>query len=100
MLFRSVMSGNTKVSNSKYKQFFKVKAKMINFNDVENIIGHKAGGVCPFAINDGVEVYLDISLKNYKTVFPACGSSNSAIELSINELEDYSNFKSWIDVGQ
>lgn len=95
-----VMSGNTKVSNSKYKQFFKVKAKMINFNDVENIIGHKAGGVCPFAINDGVEVYLDISLKNYKTVFPACGSSNSAIELSINELEDYSNFKSWIDVGQ
>ena len=73
---------------------------MLSFDEAENLIGHKVGGVCPFAINDDVDVYLDVSLKNYETVFPACGSSNSAIELSIEELEKYSNFKEWIDVGQ
>lgn len=95
-----VVAGNIKVSNSKFKQQFQTKAKMLSFEDAENLIGHKVGGVCPFATNDGVEVYLDTSLKNYKTVFPACGSSNSAIELTIAELEKYSNCKEWIDVGQ
>jgi len=95
-----VVAGNIKISNSKFKQQFQTKAKMLSFEDAENLIGHKVGGVCPFATNDGVEVYLDTSLKNYKTVFPACGSSNSAIELTIAELEKYSNCKEWIDVGQ
>lgn len=95
-----VVAGNIKISNSKFKQQFQTKAKMLSFDEAENLIGHKVGGVCPFAINDGVDVYLDTSLKHYETVFPACGSSNSAIELSIAELEKYSNFKKWIDVGQ
>ena len=95
-----VVAGNIKISNSKFKQLFQTKAKMLTFEEAENLIGHKVGGVCPFAINDGVDVYLDISLKAYETVFPACGSNNSAIELSIPELEKYSNYKSWVDVGQ
>ena len=95
-----VVAGNIKISNSKFKQQFQTKAKMLSFEDAENLIGHKVGGVCPFVTNDGVEVYLDTSLKNYETVFPACGSSNSAIELTIAELEKYSNYKEWIDVGQ
>lgn len=95
-----VVAGNIKISNSKFKQQFQTKAKMLSFEEAENLIGHKVGGVCPFAINAGVETYLDTSLKNYETVFPACGSSNSAIELSIAELEKYSNCKEWIDVGQ
>ena len=95
-----VAAGDTKIDNAKYKAFFKAKAKMLSFDEAENLIGHKVGGVCPFAINEGVDVYLDISLKNYETVFPACGSSNSAIELSIDELEKYSNIKDWVDVGQ
>ena len=95
-----VVAGDVKISNSKFKQEFQTKAKMLSFDEAETLIGHKVGGVCPFAINDGVDVYLDVSLKNYETVFPACGSSNSAIELSIEELENYSNFKKWIDVGQ
>ena len=95
-----VVAGDVKISNSKFKQQFQTKAKMLTFEEAENLIGHKVGGVCPFAINDGVDVYLDVSLKAYKTVFPACGSSNSAIELTIEELEKYSNYKSWVDVGQ
>ena len=79
---------------------FHTKAKMIPFNDVEKIIGHAAGGVCPFGINDSIEVYLDESLKKYETVFPACGSSNSAIELTIKELEKTSQFIKWIDIGK
>ena len=71
---------------------------MIPFNDVENYIGHKAGGVCPFGIKDGVCVYLDISLKRFKTVYPACGSANSAIELTISELEKLSKSLGWVDV--
>ena len=93
-----VMAGDVKIDNSKYKQTFKTKAKMLSFDEAEPLIGHAVGGVCPFAINDGVKVYLDMSLKRFETVFPACGSSNSAIELSINELEKYSNYISWIDV--
>ena len=93
-----VCAGDAKVNNSKFKAVFETKAKMFAFEDVEAKIGHAVGGVCPFAVNDGVEVYLDESLKRFETVFPACGSSNSAIELTIAELEELSNFKKWIDV--
>ena len=94
-----VMTGDVKIDNSKYKAKFHTKAKMVPYDDVGQIVGHNAGGVCPFAINDGVKVYLDDSLKKYETVFPACGSSNSAIELTFNELEKYcQNFSGWIDV--
>ena len=94
-----VLAGDAKISNSKYKAFFHEKAHMLKFDEVEEIIGHPPGGVCPFAINDGIDVYLDESLKRFKTVFPACGSTNSAIELTIDELEKYSNYKEWIDVS-
>ena len=94
-----ILAGDAKISNSKYKAFFHEKAHMLKFDEVESIIGHPPGGVCPFAINDGIDVYLDESLKRFKTVFPACGSTNSAIELTIEELEKYSNYK-WIDVGE
>lgn len=93
-----VAAGDAKIDNPKYKAFFGAKAKMLAFDEAEVLIGHAVGGVCPFAVNEGVEVYLDESLKRFETVFPACGSSNSAIELSLNELEEYSNFISWIDV--
>lgn len=95
-----VVAGDVKVSNSKFKSEFSTKAKMLTLEEVENLIGHKVGGVCPFAVNDGVRVFLDISLKEYDTVFPACGSGNSAIELTIEELEEYSNFERWVNVGQ
>ena len=91
-----VAAGDAKIDNSKYKAFFSAKAKMLAFEEAEELIGHAVGGVCPFAVNEGVEVYLD--LKRFETVFPACGSSNSAIELTINELEQHSGFVSWIDV--
>lgn len=94
-----VVAGDAKISNSKYKEYFKEKAHMLQFEEVEKEIGHAVGGVCPFAINEGVKVYLDESLKRFKTVFPACGSSNSAIELTIEELEKYSNYISWVDVS-
>lgn len=93
-----VAAGDVKIDNSKYKQTFGVKAKMLAFEEVEKLIGHGVGGVCPFAINDGVEVYLDESLKRFYTVFPACGTANSAIELTIPELEKASEYKKWVDV--
>ena len=93
-----VTAGDVKIDNSKYKAKFHTKAKMLKYEEVEQLIGHKVGGVCPFAINDGVKVYLDESLKRFNTVFPACGSSNSAIELTIDELEKYSSYIEWIDV--
>ncbi len=93
-----VTAGDAKIDNKKYKAFFGAKAKMLSFDQVEEKIGHAVGGVCPFAINDGVMVYLDECIKRFETVFPACGSSNSAIELTPEELEKYSNFKQWIDV--
>ncbi len=93
-----VVAGNMKIDNHKYKEYFHTKAKMIPFDEVEKIIGHEVGGVCPFGINPGIDVYLDVSLKDYETVYPACGSHNSAIELSISELEKTSNYKEWIDV--
>lgn len=93
-----VAAGDAKVDNHKYKEQFSQKAKMLSFDECEQLIGHAVGGVCPFAINDGVEVYLDESLKRFETVFPACGSSNSAIELTLCELEKYSKYKAWVDV--
>ncbi|MBA4687607.1 MAG: YbaK/EbsC family protein [Candidatus Galacturonibacter soehngenii] len=93
-----VAAGDAKVDNAKYKAQFSAKAKMLTTDEVEEKIGHKVGGVCPFGVNEGVTIYLDESLKRFETVFPACGSSNSAIELTIQELEDYSGYTSWIDV--
>lgn len=93
-----VTAGDAKIDNAKYRHFFGAKAKMILGEEVEAIIGHAIGGVCPFAINENVKVYLDESLKRFQTVFPAAGSSNSAIELTIPELEKYSNFLQWVDV--
>lgn len=93
-----VAAGDARIDNSKYKAKFGKKAKMISFDEVENYIGHAVGGVCPFAVNEGVTVYLDESLKRFETVFPACGSSNSAIELSLPELEKYSGYAEWVDV--
>ena len=93
-----VAAGDARIDNKKYRTLFGAKAKMIPGEDVESLIGHQIGGVCPFAINEGVKVYLDESLKRFETVFPACGSSNSAIELDMNELEKYSGYTAWIDV--
>jgi prolyl-tRNA editing enzyme YbaK/EbsC (Cys-tRNA(Pro) deacylase) len=93
-----VAAGDAKVDNRKYKDQFGTKAKMLTPEETVSLIGHAVGGICPFAVNDGVSVYLDISLKRFDTVFPACGSSNSAIELTIDELEKYSSYISWVDV--
>ena len=93
-----VAAGDAKIDNSKYKAQFATKAKMLTADQVVELIGHAVGGVCPFAVGEGVEVYLDESLKRFETVFPAAGSSNSAIELTIPELEKYSGFTAWVDV--
>ena len=93
-----VTAGDMKIDNSKFKHFFGMKAKMLAKEDVEPLTGHAVGGVCPFANPSHTEVYLDQSLQRFETVFPAAGSSNSAIELSCSQLEEYTNFKEWIDV--
>ena len=93
-----VAAGDAKIDNPKYKAQFGAKAKMLAPDEVETLVGHAVGGVCPFCIHEGVTVYLDVSLKRFSTVFPACGSSNSGIGLSIPELEQYSGYTSWIDV--
>lgn len=93
-----VTSGDAKIHNTKYKAQFSTKSKMLSPEETERLIGHAIGGVCPFGINEGVTVYLDESLKHFETVFPACGSSNSAIELTIPELEENSSYAQWIDV--
>lgn len=93
-----VMAGDVKIDNTKYKAKFGKKAKMLTMDEVVALIGHAVGGVCPFAVNEGVITYLDESLKRFPTVFPACGSSNSAIELNMEELERFSRSKEWIDV--
>ena len=94
-----VVAGDAKVDNSRYKAQFHTKAKMLTFEEAHDRIGHDVGGVCPFALPEDVKVYLDVSLKRFETVFPAAGSSNSAIELTCDELEKYSsNFMGWIDV--
>lgn len=94
-----IVAGDEKIDNSKYKHTFHAKAKMLTFDEVTELIGHAVGGVCPFAIRDGVKVYLDESLKRFPTVFPAAGSDNSAIELTPEEMEKYAqNFVGWVDV--
>ncbi|EOH77363.1 MULTISPECIES: YbaK/EbsC family protein [Enterococcus] len=93
-----VAAGDAKIDNAKYKAAFGERALMLKTEEVESIIGHPVGGVCPFAINSDIEVYLDESLKRFESVFPACGNSNNAIELTIPELEKYTQYKQWIDV--
>lgn len=93
-----VAAGDAKIDNPKYKAQFATKAKMLTPEQAETLIGHAVGGVCPFGVQPGVVVYLDVSLRRFQTVFPACGSSNSAIELTIPELEQYSGYTAWVDV--
>ncbi len=93
-----VAAGDAKVDNPKYKAQFHTKAKMLSPEQCENMVGHAVGGVCPFGINDDVKVYLDESLKRFETVYPACGSSNSAIELTPAKLEEVSKCECWVDV--
>ena len=93
-----VTAGDTKIDNPKYKAQFGVKAKMLSPDEALDRIGHAVGGVCPFAVNEGVTVYLDVSMKRFETVFPACGSSNSAIEMTMEDLETHSGYTAWIDV--
>ncbi len=93
-----VCAGDAKIDNKKFRAEFNCKAKMIPRDRVETLIGHDVGGVCPFAVKEGVKVYLDDSLKRFETVFPACGSANSAIELTIDVLEKVSHSQKWVDV--
>ncbi|MDO4260713.1 MAG: YbaK/EbsC family protein [Eubacteriales bacterium] len=93
-----VAAGDARVDNGKYKAQFHVKAKMIPHDEVEERIGHGVGGVCPFGVKEGVRVYLDQSLRRFESVYPACGSGNSAVELTIGELELASGFEAWVDV--
>lgn len=93
-----VCAGDAKIDNKKYKSVFGQKAKMILANEVEELIGHLPGGVCPFAIKENVKVYLDVSLKRFEKVYPAAGNGHSAIELTIKKLETISKADSWVDV--
>ncbi len=93
-----VAAGDGRIDNKKFKAVFSQKARMLAFEEVEEKIGHAVGGVCPFAVNEGISVYLDEGLKRFETVFPACGSSNSAIELTVKELEEFSKSKGWVNV--
>lgn len=93
-----VAAGDAKVDNSKYKAFFHTKAKMLTMDEVDELIGHGVGGVCPFAIKGGVRVYLDESMKRFESVYPAAGNASSAIELNLEEMEKYSNSLGWVDV--
>ncbi|HBB43439.1 MAG TPA: EBSC protein [Treponema sp.] len=95
-----VVAGNRKIDNAKYRHRFSAKAKMISPDALVEKVGHAMGGVCPFAVRDGVEIYLDESLRDWNTVFPACGSGNSAIELSIPELEKLCPSAEWVDVSK
>ena len=93
-----VVKGDVKIDNAKYRHTFGEKAHMLSFDEVEEVTGHPVGGVCPFGVNEGVEIYLDESLKKFDTVFPACGNVNNAIEISIPELEEVTGFVKWVDV--
>ena len=93
-----VTAGDTKIDNKKFKQQFGFKARMLSFEQVLEFTGHEIGGVCPFGLKTNLPIYLDISMKRFESVFPACGSNNSAIELTCEELEEYTRFDSWIDI--
>lgn len=93
-----ICAGDAKINNSKYKGYFHKKAKMLTREEVNELIGHDVGGVCPFGIKDGVDVYMDVSLKRFEKIYPACGSANSAVELTPEELEQLSGSRGWIDV--
>ena len=93
-----VTAGDAKVDNAKFKAYFHTKAKMLAPEQVTELIGHAIGGVCPFGVKDGVRVFLDESMKRFATVFPAAGSSNSAIEMTMTDLETYSGFEAWVDI--
>jgi len=93
-----IAAGDVKIDNKKYKKEFGMKARMMMPDEVRELIGYEIGGVCPFGVNDNVEVYLDESLKRFETIYPACGSSNSAIQMTSRELEEISRAKKWIDV--
>lgn len=95
-----VAAGDIRVDNRKFKDTFHTKAKMLTPDQAAEMVGHAVGGVCPFGVNEGVKVYLDESLKRFETVFPAAGSSNSAIELTIPELEELSGYVAWVDVAK
>ena len=95
-----VLAGDAKTDNRKYRETFGEKARMLDREEAETLVGHAVGGVCPFAVNEGVKVYLDASLKRFATVFPAAGSANSAIELTPAELEKFSRASGWVDVGK
>ena len=93
-----VTAGDAKIDNTKFKSEFSMKARMLTPEEVITLVGHEIGGVCPFGINENIPVYLDISMKRFDTIFPACGSSNSAIEFSCEELFNYSHGVRWVDV--
>ena len=93
-----VGAGYAKVDNAKFKAQFGMKAKMLTPEEAQRLVGHAVGGVCPFAVNAGVPVFLDASLKRFETVFPACGSASSAIEMTLAELEQFSCAAAWVDV--
>ncbi len=93
-----VCAGDTKIDNAKYKATFHAKAKMLTPDEVPSRVGHAVGGVCPFAVKEGVSIYLDLSLKRFQTVYPACGSTNSAIELAPEDIFRISGARDWVDV--
>ena len=95
-----VAAGDIRVDNREFKDAFHTKAKMLTAEQAAEMVGHAVGGVCPFGVNEGVKVYLDVSLKRFETVYPAAGSSNSAIELTIPELEELSGYTAWVDVAK
>ena len=95
-----VAAGDVRIDNPKFKDAFHTKAKMLTPDQASEMIGHAVGGVCPFGANEGVKVYLDVSLKRFETVFPACGTASSAIELTIPELEQASECISWVDISK
>lgn len=93
-----VMAGDVKIDNAKYRGYFHEKAKMLQPEEVDTLIGHPIGGVCPFGVSNNVKVYLDESLKRFEFVYPACGSPHNAIKITIKELEETTNYPEWIDV--
>ncbi len=95
-----LMSGDMKLDNKKFKERFNCRPHMIPVAEVENLIGHAVGGVCPFAVNEGVPIYFDESLKRYEYIYPAAGSSNSVVKMQLDELPRYINFSDWVDVAR